>query len=693
MVPHHNSKLVRSSLLLCLVLSSLGGFGQSNHATLAGSITDPEHSAIPNASVQLTSVATRAVRQVSSGTQGNFEISGLQPGDYELQVQAPGFATLKENLRLEVGQQMTLNVSLKVGSVSQAVNVEARVETLRTADSSVGVVVEPVSIRELPLNGRMLIDLVLTVPGAHMGHGAQTGETNPLYWRPGQRSAVTIGGARPNANYFLLDGTTNTDPTFNTLNLSPSPDAVQEFKVQVGSYSAEMGSAGGGQINIVTRSGTNHLRGTVYEFLRNGALDAHAFEQRGSNHLVQNNFGASLGGPIARDKTFFFLNFEGLRHTQAITMIDTVPTALEAVGDFSRSGRTIYNPFSAHPNPAYNPSLPVSPSNPQIIRDPFSGNVIPPGLLNPAALLFFRQYVVRPDLGSGAGVDSNNYLDVRNERHVTNQGTARLDHVFANGDTLTGRYSASSETGFTPQNLPAFGAFHDNLAQNASVSWNHIFGAHMVNMAAFTFSRLSMHRFSENNESNDIISQLGIVGVGFGGQGAFGAPFFNVQGYTGMGDSFAATPVQAWDTVLEGRDLLSWQKGRHSLKFGGSYRRYLWPMWGFFQNRGYYQFTNGFTTQTATNDGTGSALASFLLGLPAVKQRQAGIPRMDLRQWYLDAFVQDTWQFTRTTTLNVGLRYEYMSPLRDLTYTNTNLTFQNGQPFVFVGGQLGTPRA
>jgi len=150
--------------------------------------------------------------------------------------------------------------------------------------------------------------------------------------------------------------------------------------------------------------------------------------------------------------------------------------------------------------------------------------------------------------------------------------------------------------------------------------------------------------------------------------------------------------MHAWDTIVEGRDLLSWQRGRHSLKFGGSYRRYIWPMWGFFQNRGYYQFTSGFTTQTATNDRTGSALASFLLGLPAVKQRQAGIPQMQLRQWYADAFVQDSFQLTRNTTIEMGLRYEYMSPLTDIRYTNTNLIFQEGKPFAFVGGQLGFPK-
>jgi hypothetical protein len=150
--------------------------------------------------------------------------------------------------------------------------------------------------------------------------------------------------------------------------------------------------------------------------------------------------------------------------------------------------------------------------------------------------------------------------------------------------------------------------------------------------------------------------------------------------------------MKAWDTVIEARDVLSWQRGRHALKLGGSYRYYIWPMWGFFQNRGYYQFTNGFTTRTATNDGTGSALASFLLGLPVVKQRQAGIPQMQLRQWSADAFVQDTFQLTHNTTVELGLRYEYMSPLTDIRFTNSNLIFQDGKPFVFVGGQQGFPK-
>ena len=698
--------------ILCVIamlfLTPLLCFGQSNYGSVNGTVFDPQQQVVPGASLRLISVSTEATRQVVSNDHGFYQITGLLPGEYKLTAEATGFAVWNHTMSLEVGQQMKCDVTLTVSSVSGVVQVENQAAVLRTNDASVGEVVEPTAIRNLPLNGRMLIDLVLTTPGSHESHGAQTGDMSPLYWRPGQRSAVSIGGNRPNANYFLLDGATNTDPTFNTLNLSPSPDSVQEFKVQTGSYNAEMGGAGGGQINIVTRTGSNDFHGTGYEFLRNDIFDARTFTEMDSdNHLVRNNFGGSLGGPIIRNKLFFFFNYEGLRHTKSDTMIETVPTEDEINGDFSMSGATIYNPFSSRPNPGFDPTKPISPLNPQIIRDPFPGNVIPQQLIDPKVQLFLRKYIPRPNMEmgmmgcgmtmmgipqvTGAGMDCNNFLDVGNAHHQTDQATVRVDQTFARGDALLARYSFSSEKGFMPQNLRGFGALHDNLSQNGTVSWTRLISPTMVNIASITFSRLAMHRTSENSFTNDIVSELGITGVGFGGKGAWGAPWFNVQGFSGMGDTYIATPMHAWDTILEVRDALNWQLGRHSLKFGGSYRHFIWPMWGFFQNRGYYQFTNGFTTQTATNDGTGSALASFLLGLPAVKQRQAGIPQMQLWQWYADAFIQDSFQMTRNTTVQIGLRYEYMSPLVDIRYTNTNLVFNNGVPSVFVGGQQGFP--
>src|SRR5467141_1591801 len=653
----------RSCALLFLLGLALPGFGQSNYAVLTGTVTDSQHLPVAGAAVELTAASTGAIRRVVTNQQGLFKAPALLPDDYELKVEASGLATAKQSLRLEVGQKLAVDITLRVGTVTQGVKVTAGSEVLQTTDASVGEVVEPTSIRELPLNGRMLIDLVLTVPGAHVGFGAQTGSTNPLYWRPGQRSAVVIGGSRPNANFFLLDGATNTDPTFNTQNLSPSPDAVKEFQVETSSYTADMGGAGGGQINIVTHSGSSQHHGTIYEFHRNGAMDASTFESMGNNHLVQNNFGASFGGPLFGKRTFFFVNYEGLRLAQADAQILTVPTQAEIMGDFSMSSVKIYDPTKAVANTNYNPGLPTGPSNFPSTRSQFPNNQIASDRINPLLESFLLQYLPMPNMMMAAGAaDSSNYLDVRNETHFQDQGTFRVDHNF------------------------------NNLSQQAVGSWNHIFASNRINTISLAVSRLSMDRTSQNDGVNDIVSGLGIQGIGFGGKNAWGAPWFAVQGYTGIGDTFAATPMHAWDTMIEVRDSYAWQRGRHAMKFGGEFHRYIWPMWGFFQNRGFYQYTTGYTTEFGSNDGSGSGLASRLLSLPAVKQRQAGIPQMDLRAWGTAAFAEDSWQVTSTTTLNLGLRYEYTSLLYDKGNTNTNLIFNNGVPSVFMGGQLGYPR-
>ncbi|HXR33215.1 MAG TPA: carboxypeptidase regulatory-like domain-containing protein [Verrucomicrobiae bacterium] len=691
----------RFRLVLILLGLALPAYGQSNFAVLTGVVSDPQHLPVVGATVQLTAANTGAVRRLVTNQDGLFEASALLPDDYELKVESPGFAAAKRSLRLEVGQKLSLDITLMVGSVKEGVQVLAAAEVLQTTDASVGAVVEPTSIRELPLNGRMLIDLVLTVPGAHVGFGAQTGSSNPLYWRPGQRSAVVVGGSRPNANFFLLDGATNTDPTFNTQNLSPSPDAVKEFQVETSSYTADMGGAGGGQINIVTHSGSSQFHGTLYEFLRNGAFDASTFGSMGNNHLVQNNYGASVGGPLIRKNTFFFVNYEGLRLAQADAQTLTVPTPGEIQGDFSMSNVKIYDPTTAVPNPDYNPSKPTGPTNYPYTRSQFPNNQIPSDRINQQLEAFLLKYIPMPNMSMmGGGADSNNYLDIRNETHLQDQGTIRIDHNFSRGDTLFGRYSIGDENGFSPssgttstsENMPGFGANFDNRSQQGVISWNHVLSSDRVNTATIAVSRLSMYRMSQNDAVNNIVGELGIQGVGFGGPNAWGAPWFAVQGYTGIGDTYVATPMHMWNTTYEIRDMYAWQRGRHAIKFGGNYHWYTWPMWGFFQNRGYYQYTNGYTTDDGFNDGTGSGLASMLLSLPTVKQRQAGIPQMNLKNWGTSAFLEDAWQITRTTTLSLGVRYEFMAPLWDRDNTNTNLVFNNGVPSVFEGGENGYPK-
>jgi len=689
-----------SSVLCALALSTVC-LAQSNLAVVSGTVRDAQSLVVAHASVTFKALGTGATRSVTTNEAGLFYAAALLPDDYEVTTTASGFAPISQQLHVEVGQKVALDIALKVGPVKEGVSVNSASEILHTTDAAVGEVVEPKSIQELPLNGRMLIDLVLTVPGSHVGFGAQTGQTSPLYWRPGQRSAVVIGGARPNANFFLLDGATNTDPTFNTQNLSPSPDSVMEFQVVTSNYTADMGGAGGGQINIVTRSGTSTYHGTAYEFLRNGAMDASPFQSMGNNHLVQNNFGASFGGPLlGRDKrTFFFLNYEGLRLSQADAQVLTVPTQAEIMGDFSMSGVNIYDPTTAVANPNYNPALPTGPSNFPYTRSQFPNNQIPSDRINQNLENFLMTYVPMPNMMVMSGRDSNNYLDIRNETHYQDQGTVRVDHDFSNNDTAMARYSLGSENGFSPsngstattENLPGFGAKFDNLSQQGVISWNHVFTSTKLNTASLAVSRLSMNHTTQNDNVNDIVGQLGIQGVGFGGPGAWGAPWFAAQGYTGIGDTFAATPMHAWDTTIELRDTFSWQHGHHAMRFGGDGRRYIWPMWGFFQNRGFYQYTNGYTTQFGFNDGSGNGFASLLLSLPTVKQRQAGVPQMNLRNWGYDGYAEDSWQVTPTTTLNIGVRYEYTSPLYDVQETNSNLIFHNGVPSVFIGGQNGYP--
>jgi hypothetical protein len=684
---------------------------QASGAHIDGIVRDAQGLPLPNVKVALTETQTGMTRMVETTPAGAYQFVSLNPGQYQLSAILKGFESPVRTLTLEVNQYLQLDLAMQVGQMKEEVQVVGSAEMLRTADASLGEVIEPTLTKELPLNGGHVLDLALLAPAAHDGFGAQTGNNNPLYWRPNQNSALSVGGGRPNANYFLLDGSNDTDPTFNTLSYSPSPDAINEFKVQTGSYSAEFGGAGGAQVNIVTKSGGNRIHADVYEFVRSNTFDARTFTDPSNiPHLAQNEFGASVGGPIRKNSTFFFANWEGFRLSNGLAQIETVPTAMEQMGDFSMSGVTVYDPNTSHANPNYNSSLPTSPTNPAVLRNPFPNDVVPMDRMSTVSTGVLA-HVPIPNMDSGmmgmggmggmsmgstpigVGPDSNNFLDLRNNRNFSNQGTLRIDQNLPHGDALFARYSFGQERDFTPENLPGFGSFDSNLAQNATLQYTHLISSTSVNVLWLGMSRLSMHRYSQNNDTNDYVSQLGIQGVGFGGAGAYGMPYMWVQGYNAFGDSYAATPVHDWDTTLQAGDIWNKQLGRHSLKVGGDYKNYDWPMWGFFQNRGYYQFTNGFTTETATNDGTGAAMASFLLGLPVVKQRQAGIPEMNLRQWYADGFVQDNWRVTGNTTVNVGVRYEYMSPLTDIQADKhgSNLTWQNGVPYIFIGGQEGTP--
>ncbi len=675
------------STVVCGALTIPAAFAQTTTATVSGRIVDTQQLPVPGVMLTIEEVQRGAQRTLTSGEHGFFEIAGLLPGEYRLTASLDGFARTALDLRLEVNQRLRVDVVLQPRGPTEDVIVRQSTPLLNTVQASVGEVIDERQLSHLPLNGRQFLELALLVPGVHTAHGAGTGSTLPLYWRPGQNSAISVSGGRPGANAFRIDGTTNTDPSFNTYIVNLPPDAIREFQIETASYSAELGSAGNGQINVVTKSGTQELRGSVYDHFRNSAFDARPFTNPEElPPFLQNQYGGTLGGPFFWRRTFFFSSFEGLRSRQGQSMMMTVPLEAWRTGDFSGVG-PIYDPQTTRPNPAFDSARPAGPDNPAMIRSQFPNNRIPLDRIDPVALRVLREFVPLPNMKGAV----SNYLDTRAQLLRNDQGTIRVDYGWANGTSLFGRYTLSKERGFTPENLPGFGANHDNRLQSVTGTLIQPVSPRLLHEFRLGYSRMQLNRLGEAANGEDLVTSLGIRGVGFGGADAYGLPRFNVQGFDPIGDALLCTPFEYDNQIIQAGSRLTWAVGSHSLRLGGDLRYFKWDMLGFFQNRGFFQFTPGFTTRTASNDGTGQALASFLLGLPVLAQRQAGLPSMNMRQTGYEVFLQDDWRVGRHLTINAGLRYEYVTPLRDVRKILTNLIWIDGKPSAYVGGQAGYP--
>ena len=685
-----------SALLAALLLAGPADVrAQGNTSSIRGTVMDEQRLPVPGAMLRIEDLNGGLRRSLDTKHDGSFEFAALQPGEYQVAVEASGFQPKQVRVHVEVNQRLRLDLTLATKGLSESVDVVDTTPLLHMNDAAVGGVVDEHQVAKLPLNGRQFLELALLVPGVHTSHGAQTGTTSALYWRPGQNSAISISGGRPNSNTYLLDGTTNTDPSFNTYVISLPPDSIREFQIQTGTYTAEVGGAGTGQVNVVTKSGTNKLHGTLYEYLRNSAFDARLFTSPEElPHFSQNQFGGTLGGPLRTDRTHYFVGYEGFRMVQGQSMLMTVPNERWRSGDFS-GGPPIYDPATARPNPNFDPNRPESPTNPRIIRDQFPGNQIPASRINPVSRTVIDQFVPMPNLMEGADMmgmgGASNYLDTRAQRLHSDQVNVRVDHSFSNGASAFARYSFSKDDGFTPENLPGFGANHDNKVQNLTLTSINPLSSSFVSELRIGFQKMQLHRLGENANGTDWISVLGIPGVGFGGPEAYGLPRFTVQGLEPFGDALLCTPCQYSNSVYQIGEHMTALRGSHSLKFGGDLRYFKWDMLGFFQNRGFFSFTPGFTTRTATNDGTGNALASFLLGLPVIAQRQAGLPSMNMRQTGVDAFIQDDWRVSEHLAVNLGLRYEFKTSLHDVNKVLTNLDWIDGRPMAYVGGQAGYP--
>ena len=363
--------------VLCLYAAGLQTIFAQAVGTILGTISDTSGAIVPNVTVTITNMQTGQVRMARSNNAGNYIAPALPPGRYTVEAEKAGFRKeTHQDLELQVDQSARIDIVFQPGSVTEAIVVAAEAPVINTESPALGQVIENARVVSLPLNGRQFLELTMQVPGVVSGNGGPQTGSSTLFQRPGQNSSISVSGGRSQNNSFLLDGVQNTDPDVNAYIVSPSVDTIQEFKMETKNYSAEFGRSSGGQISVVTKSGTNALHGSAYEFLRNDAVDARPFNNPGSlPPFRRNQFGATLGGPVRKDRTFLFAGWEGFRRVEGQSATLTVPTALERDYNFS-SGRGIFDPASTAPDP-------TDPAGRRLIRAMFPGNVIPANRRDP----------------------------------------------------------------------------------------------------------------------------------------------------------------------------------------------------------------------------------------------------------------------------------------------------------------------
>ncbi|MGH9839037.1 MAG: carboxypeptidase regulatory-like domain-containing protein, partial [Blastocatellia bacterium] len=659
---------VRTILLLCLgfCLLSSAALAQAT-ATIVGTVTDAGGKVIANASITATQKETGLQRQATTGDRGYYVLPALPIGAYTLTVEAKGFKRKSvTGITLQVNQEPRIDVALEVGDVSETVTVTGAAPLLQTESASVGQVIDNRYTTQIPLNGRDFSQLILLTPGAvtrpggfDLTTGAATGSFG---------SGVAIGG-RDAHNNFTIDGAGNNARQFGNVALRPSIDVIQEFKVQTNSYSAEFGNAAFGQITLVTKSGTNEFHGSVFEFLRNDKLDARNFFLPKRAKLNRNQFGGTISGPVRRNRTFFLFNYEGLRERRGVEAFASVPPESWRAGDFSGvAGLTLRDPQTGQP---------------------FPNNRIPDNRIVPTAKAALGLWV-KPNFGAPT-LAANNLLVTTPNKVDDDQYTAKVDHQFSDKDRLNLRYSRSERTEFVAASgafvltplLPGFENINPPVNEVAALNHTHVFKPNLLGEFRFSFTRSLFVAASVNTGKDGFYKQFGINNA-IPGPRFEGAPTFAFQRITltnfGDGDFI---PQKDVSNEFNYAGNLTWTRGDHTLKSGLSLTRYQQntpgPITGF--RRGQFIYRGDFTNH---------AFGDFLLGLPFSAQRVVGKGVETGRSWWHAYYFNDDWKVSQKLSLNLGLRYEYVSPLVDnldrrstfFPLTNAYNTGQQGQIIV-----------
>jgi hypothetical protein len=626
---------------------------QVSSGSVAGQVLDPSGAGVPNATVTLVNQGTGVERSVKSGEGGDYSFPALQAGFYTIRAEHPGFRGFEvKNLEVQVAQAVRQDVQLTIGETKTKMEVVASAPVLDERNAEVGQVIGTKETSELPLNGRNYFELAKLAPG--VAELAGTSQSNGL----------AINGQRANQISFYFDGVDVRTETSGRPAFTPSIEAIQEFKIQTNSFSAEYGR-NPAAINVSLKSGANAFHGALFEFLRNDALDARSFFSRTVDPLRRNQFGGVLSGPLVKNKTFFMVNYEGLRTRQSNTLYLSVPTEAQRQGNFA-GGPTIYDPATLDPSTNR--------------RQPFAGNIIPRerfGLIGVSALKYYP-------LPNTSGNPAYNYVTGVSSVNDGDQFHGRIDHQFNERDTLFGRVSWSTANTNSPAGLPYTGSLENITGVNLTVQESHMLGPNRINefRAAWTFYNDLLGFPTLDHDVTR--SEFGLQNLAPPST-AYGIPQLNVPGLSTLGSNMFQ-PQGPRENIYNVADDFSWILGRHSVKFGFD-GRYYRPSQRVQQTpNGAFTFANQFSNQPGVS-GTGSPVADLLLGFPSnVRATQFGQSNgwVSMKYYYYGFYFQDEFRVSPRLTLNLGLRYEYQTPYNE-RYGDLAIFDLNTTRFLLLG--------
>ena len=648
------------TLLAALVLFSLPIAAQDATGKIAGNITDATGAVIPGAAVVVTNLETKTTKKTAANQQGFYQVLQLPIGNYEISAVATGFAqsVIRPASPLEINQTLRVDITLQVGTTKDVVTVESQANNVETQNTTVGGTVTGEAIFELPLNGRNTLDLLATQPGVTV--------SNP---DSGAAGNYSIGGQRTDSVTYLLDGGLNNDLLSNDVIVNPNPDAIAEFRVLESTYGAEYGRNAGGIVSIVSKSGTNQLHGTAYDYVRNTDFDANDFfsNEQGQPRAVlnRNQYGLTIGGPIViphivngRNKLFFFFSYQGQRQTQVqLNGLSQTYTPLEAMGNFSQAA-------SGGPDPNVVKFLMANPyyqGNPTLA----SQGIIDPTKIDPVAQAYFKNGLI-PTSPTGFLYPTASALA------NTNEYLGKLDYSISSRDTLSATFTAHDQETTSPfGNASVTGYTAANFGQtySGSINYTHIFTPTLLNEFRITAVRTTPNQDTPITALSKVTPAD--LGVNITPDLVSGPPILYFYG-TGLNIGFSGGgPTTFANTVYAYYDNLTWTKGRHTMKFGFYFSPYQDNTQYDFYGNGSYSFYGG-----STFTGSGTDLADFLFGLPD-NYYQASNAYNDIRTHQYSGYAQDEFHVTRRLTLNFGIRYEYSEPKFDT----------QGRSFTFLPGE------